>query len=400
MAACLVCAACWAATAAAQQTALFTGEMGGEMVRLNAALKTYQNVPYVSLSQLTEQMGGKVRLEGPSVEISLGGARALAGINDTAVAAGQVRFALAHPVVTEYENAYISLDDAARFFEQGFQVSLSRSDRPVDGQAIAPSTPEEAPEETEDPKTLLKTLELAPPPAAPVTAPEEPSPTTPPVTTPPGPGTVAPAAAPAPQAAVPKGPIRHVALDAGHGGGDTGTMSPNGTAEKAVTAALVARFEKALAETGTLSAAPTRKEDREMSVSDRVAAAAAQSAGLLVSLHTGAALSPQAPLIQIYHAPIPAEGGDLAAAAARAKAVAKAMAKALAAGDDAPVVAVRTVPLRLQSAAKMPCLLVELGSLNQADGEAMLTAEEQRGALVDRMAKALAAAVADVNAQR
>jgi len=89
----------------------------------------------------------------------------------------------------------------------------------------------------------------------------------------------------------------------------------------------------------------------------------------------------------------------LAACATRAKAVADAMAKALAAGEDAPSVVVRTVPLRLQSAAKLPCLLVEVGALNQADGESMLTAEDQRGALVDRLAKALAAAVTEVNGQ-
>jgi N-acetylmuramoyl-L-alanine amidase len=177
-------------------------------------------------------------------------------------------------------------------------------------------------------------------------------------------------------------------------------MSPNGTAEKAITAALAARLERALAESGTLSAVQTRKEDREMSTGDRVTAASSQSAGLLLSLHTGAALSPQAPLIQIYHSPIPVEGGDLAACATRAKAVAEAMAKALAAGDDPPAVAVRTVPLRLQTAAKMPCVLVELGSLNQAEGESMLVAEERRGVFVDQLAKALAAAVADVNAQR
>jgi len=177
-------------------------------------------------------------------------------------------------------------------------------------------------------------------------------------------------------------------------------MSPNGTAEKAVTSALAARFEKALAETGAVSAAQTRKEDREMSSGDRASAAMVQSAGLLVSLHTGAALSPQAPLIQIYHSPIPAEGGDLAACAARAKAVADAMAKALLAEADPPTVVVRSAPLRLQNAAKLPCLVVELGSLNQPDGEAMLLSEEQRGAVVDRMAKALAAAVAAVDAQR
>ncbi len=409
MTACFVWAACWAFAAAAQQTALFTGEVGGEMVQLNATLKTHQEVPYVSLGQLAAQMGGRARLDAGRVEVVLGQARALAAVNDTMVAAEQAQFAPAHPVVSEFENAYISLDDAAKFFAQGFQISLARNNPDPDGKAISPSTPEEAPAETEDPKALLKTLELPPPPAK-ETAPAEPSAAAPPVTSTPTPAVATPPVPPAPaptaaapstpQAAAPKGPIRHVAVDAGHGGGDTGTMSPNGTAEKAITSALAVRFEKALAETGTLSAAPTRKEDREMSTGDRVAAAASQSAGLLVSLHTGAAISPQAPLIQIYHAPIPAEGGDLAACAVRAKAVADAMAKALAAGEDAPTMAVRTVPLRLQTAAKIPCLLVELGSLNQADGEAMLVSEEQRGALVDRMARALAAAVADVNAQR
>ena len=205
MTACLVCALCWALAAAAQQTAQFTGELGGEMLRAKATLKTYQNVPYVSLSQLVEQMGGKARLNGAKVEVSLGGAKALAGINDTAVAAGQVQFALAHPVVTEYENAYISLEDASKFFEQGFQVSLTRSDPVPDGKNIAPSTPEEAPSETENPKALLKTLELPPPPAA-ASVPEEPSPAAPTITVPPTTSAAAPAAPAAPEAPTPKGP--------------------------------------------------------------------------------------------------------------------------------------------------------------------------------------------------
>ncbi len=371
------------------------------MLRANATLKTFQNVPYVSLSQLVEQMGGKTRLNGAKVEISLSGARAVGGINDTAVAAGQVQFALAHPMVTEYENAYISIEDAAKFFQQSFQVALTRSDAAPAARSIAPSSPEETPPEPEDSKILLKTLELAPPPVAPAT-PTEPSPNAPPVapTTAPTPGTPTAATAAAPGAVLAKGPIKIVAVDAGHGGGDTGTMSPSGTAEKAITAAMALRFQKSLAETGTVSAVPMRKEDKEISLSDRASAASAQSAGLLLSLHTGAALSPQAPLIQIYHAPVPAEGGDLAACANRAKALADALAKALATGDDPPSVAVRTVPLRLQSAAKMPCLLVEVGSLNQSEGESLLIAEDRRNPLVDRLAKALAAAVADVNAQR
>ncbi len=389
---------CWSLTAAGQESAQFTGEVGGEALRASATLKTYQNVPYVSLSQLAEQMGGKTRLNGPKVEVSLGGAKAVAGINDTAVAAGQVQFVLAHPVVTEYENAYISVEDAAKFFEQSFQIALTQSDPAPAGGSLAPSTPEEATPETADPAAPAQTPELPPPPAPAVPS-AEPSPEAPPIATP----EPTPAAAPAPpaaaQAAMPKGPVRSVAVDAGHGGGDTGTMGPNGTAEKAITAAMAARFQKTLAEGGALSATLTRKEDRESSVTDRVSAASAQSAGLLVSLHAGAALSPQAPLIQIYHAPVPAEGGDLAACATRAKAIADAMAKALATGDDAPAVVVRAVPLRLQTAAKMPCLLVELGLLNQADGEAMLLAEEQRDALADRMARALAAAVAEVNGQ-
>ena len=397
MAVCLVCALCWAFAAKAQQAAQFTGEMGGEMVRLSATLKTYQNVPYVSLSQLTEQLGGKARLDGARVEVALGGAKALAGINDTAVAAGRVQFALAHPVVTEYENAYISLDDAPKFFEQSFQVSLTRSDRVPDNKAVTPSAPKETATETEDPKALLKTLELPPPPTAP-TAPAEPSPSAPAIT-PAAPATTETAPA-ATQPTMPKGSIKHVTVDAGHGGADTGTISPNGTAEKAITVALAARLEKALAESGAVSSGTTRKEDKEISISDRVSAAGTQAAGLLVSVHTGASLSPQAPLVQIYHAPIPAEGGDLAAFAARAKALAEATAKALATGDNPPSVAVRAAPLRLQTAAKMPCLLVELGSLNQAEGEALLVSEEQRGALVDRLAKALTAALAAVNTQR
>ena len=405
---CVACAACWAVAAAAQQTAAFTGERGGEMVRLNATVKTYQGVTYVSLSQLAEQLGGKARLDGTRVEVTLEGSKAVGTVNDTGVSAAQGPFALAHPMLTEFENAYIPLDDAVRFFDRAFHASLAQNGvSATTVQAIDPSTPEEAPAETEDPKTLLKTLELAPPPTAAAppaeTAPGEPSPEAPPVTAAPAvasPEAAVPAAAPVPAAPVAKGPIRHVAVDAGHGGGDTGTIGPNGTAEKAVTAALAAIFEKDLAATGTVSAAVVRREDREMSASDRAAAAGSQSAGLLVSLHAGAALSPQSPQIQIYHAPIPAEGGDLAACATRAKALAEALARALAAEPDPPSVAVHAIPLRLQTAAKMPCLLLELGALNQAEGEALLVSEEQRAALTDRLAKALAAAVADVNAQR
>ncbi|HOC73521.1 MAG TPA: hypothetical protein PKL54_11930, partial [Candidatus Hydrogenedentes bacterium] len=59
----------------------------------------------------------------------------------------------------------------------------------------------------------------------------------------------------------------------------------------------------------------------------------------------------------------------------------------------------RSAPLRLQTAAAVPCLLVECGSLATAEGEAALTDEAARAALADALAAALAETLGEFNAR-
>ena len=78
---------------------------------------------------------------------------------------------------------------------------------------------------------------------------------------------------------------RIIALDAGHGGADPGTIGGSGVYEKNITIAAVRIFKKHLEKTGRYTVVLTRDRDVSIALRDRVAAGRNAKADLFISIH-------------------------------------------------------------------------------------------------------------------
>lgn len=377
--------------------------------RLSAAQRDIGGVAYVSLSQLADQLGATVLVANGGVEVSLAGAKAVALLNDPTVSAGQTRFPLNHPLIADQGTAFVSLADAVPFFQQAFGMAVSFADpAPADAALLTPSTPQEAPLEEEDPAALLETVEPVTP-AAEAPPVEEPPALEPLVPEPPE--AAAPEMTPAPEAQAPpaeeesdrppvevlvKGPVVSLVLDPGHGGSDAGSAGPGGLQEKNVTLAQAQRVAAKFAELSQIPAALTRADDQTMTAGERTVAQGVRPGALIVSIHIGASSAPAAP-VTVLHPAVRGEGGDADGLAARAADLAAGLAAALT-GANQPA-AVHSAPLRVQTAAAVPCILLECGTLATAEGEAALTDEAAAASLADALAAALAQTLEAFNAR-
>lgn len=79
-----------------------------------------------------------------------------------------------------------------------------------------------------------------------------------------------------------------VAIDAGHGGKDTGAIGPNGTLEKHVVFAIARKLEGMINAQSNMRAVMVRKHDEFIELRDRAEIARKAKADLLVSLHADA----------------------------------------------------------------------------------------------------------------
>lgn len=82
-------------------------------------------------------------------------------------------------------------------------------------------------------------------------------------------------------------PVRHIIVDAGHGGHDTGAIGPRGVREKDVTLAMAKRLAATLRSQGFVVTL-TRTDDRYLKLEERTAIANLARGDLFVSLHTNA----------------------------------------------------------------------------------------------------------------
>jgi N-acetylmuramoyl-L-alanine amidase len=131
------------------------------------------------------------------------------------------------------------------------------------------------------PARPAQSAKSSPPPSAPFQAPA-PEPPTPPQV-----AAVRPIPMPTPTPrAKPRGDNRHVvAIDAGHGGIDPGTIGKAGTYEKNITLAMARELKKRMEATGRFRAVLTRDSDIFIPLRDRVAIARANGAEMFISLH-------------------------------------------------------------------------------------------------------------------
>jgi N-acetylmuramoyl-L-alanine amidase len=82
--------------------------------------------------------------------------------------------------------------------------------------------------------------------------------------------------------------VKHVVLDAGHGGKDPGAVGPGGIREKTVVLDIAKRVKKILEGKGGYKVSLTRSRDRYLTLDERTAYANTKDADLFVSVHANA----------------------------------------------------------------------------------------------------------------
>jgi N-acetylmuramoyl-L-alanine amidase len=369
----------------------YTADFGLGVVRAEVTTVDVQGVPHVPLGALLRQWGGTAAVESVAVRLQAGGGVVTGGINDNQLATTDARFGIHYPLLRRDDEVYIAAVDLPKLVNNGFGGSLPGAS------AAAPPIPpaQPLPEDSALPAALPEDAEDL---LAPMTTP--PTPAAPPV---PEAGMLPedPAAliAPLPDAAPPPGAgIRVVILDAGHGGTDAGTMSPEGLTEKDVTLRVAKKLEALLANKGGLTVYQTRAEDQALGARERAGLASSKEGQLLVSIHTGASYTPQATGCDVFHAPPPPPEVTMGRRSNRASApkrdvsresryFAEAIAGSLQAAIGAPARPAREVPLRLLTEASMPAVLVEIGYLTNPS-EATLLGQD---AHLDQVAEGIAA---------
>jgi N-acetylmuramoyl-L-alanine amidase len=210
--------------------------------------------------------------------------------------------------------------------------------------------------------------------------------------------------------------IRTIAIDAGHGGDDTGARGTRGTAEKDVTLAIARRLKAAIESRLGTRVVMTRDDDRVLAVTDRTALANNNKADLFISLHANASFRPTVTGATIYVASfaegavdpkllaperLPAVGGGFRdielvpwnLAQVRYKDQSEVLASLLA--DQfrtrIPLAAmpIDRAPLRVLESANMPAILIETGYLSNPDQEKLLASSDFQSLLAQNIVDAI-----------
>ena len=163
--------------------------------------------------------------------------------------------------------------------------------------------------------------------------------------------------------------LRGVALDPGHGGQDPGSLG-GGLKEKDLTLALARDLEKQLKMQLGIPVYLSRNADYQLSVEQRLQAAAHPEVDVLLQLHVQAAFSPTAAGIMLFVRPVEERDGEvLAAAGGDSMRLAHALEQALRQAG-LPVTGIVAAPLLPLGRGDLPTVLVEAGYLsNPADRE-------------------------------
>ena len=210
------------------------------------------------------------------------------------------------------------------------------------------------------------------------------------------------AAAPVPDERRTAGALRVVAIDAGHGGLDSGTAA-HGTLEKDLTLALARRLRAAMENRLDAAFVLTRDDDREVSHEERAAVANNSGAELLISLHVGYSMDPTESTASVFvmHAVEEHEAPPVGDAMFRpwyrawegprgeTLRLAEILHRRLEAAIPRWEFAVRRAPVGLLASTVMPSVVIELGNANNASDLDVLTS----GAFQDRLASAVLEAI-------
>jgi N-acetylmuramoyl-L-alanine amidase len=219
--------------------------------------------------------------------------------------------------------------------------------------------------------------------------------------------------------------IHTIVIDPGHGGAESGAVSPGGTLEKDLTLALARSLESRLESRLPVRVILTRSQDTDLSLEERTAIANQNKADLFISLHLNSSLGESAYGAETYFLsleasdeaaaaaaraenafaggePPPSDEGDplydlqlmlwdlaqtnhLAESQAFAKLVQQELNTALGLRDRG----VKQAPFVVLNGAAMPAVLVEFGFLSNPDEEKKLRDAGHRSELVEAMVRAV-----------
>lgn len=346
-----------AAIAAQPLHVTVSGAVRGRMHEVALELLELDDVVYVSLSRITEEFGGAFNPMPSRVRIDLGGTTAWVGINDNRVNALSI-FSLSYPVISAHDDILMAYNDLGAFFEKSFRILLEVPEL---------SSFEESPAPEVDPSLLgIATL-----------FPEDASQVSPRATT---------------------RPIQVIVIDPGHGGYDVGLVGGSGLIEKDLTLDIALRVEKALASRLGQTLFLTRREDIDLSPGQRVALMHNTKGDLVVSIHLGAAASPNTHGAAIFYAPTPGAtlaradsyGEDRGAESAR---LAGMLRDSLSKATGSAVQGMYEANVRLLNRVPVPGVLVEIGNLSNPSDESLLALESYRDRVSAGIAEGIVAYV-------
>jgi N-acetylmuramoyl-L-alanine amidase len=175
--------------------------------------------------------------------------------------------------------------------------------------------------------------------------------------------------------------VRVIVLDPGHGGSDTGVVSPHGTVEKDIALAIALRAKQRLEQEGGLEVHLTRSEDRFLPVDARAAAANRLRPDVLVSIHcngwfdselSGFSVGVPAPAAPGIDAAVPRWGTRSVRAARDTEALAEALLEQLDEELSLPSRGIRSGSYAMVGASIGPAVHVECGFLTNEDDEELL----------------------------
>ena len=208
--------------------------------------------------------------------------------------------------------------------------------------------------------------------------------------------------------------VRVVAIDAGHGGADEGTVGPADTREKNVTLSVARRLRDAIVQRLGLRVILTRARDESLALDARAAIANNNKADLFISLHVNASVRPSATGAEVFYLSMDGfeEARELADRDAQVVPVVGGGARAIGlvqwelaqvryldgSARLADIVHqelsrripmsprnVQEAPFRVLVGANMPAVLVEMGFVSNARDEQRLTSARFQTAVVDAL---------------
>ena len=193
-----------------------------------------------------------------------------------------------------------------------------------------------------------------------------------------------------------------VAIDAGHGGRDTGSRGTGGTVEKEVCLALAQQLTQLMEPAYRIVL--TRSGDYDIALRERTAIANQNRADLLISIHTAASYLHSTKGMAIYYYQPPAKAASEPSMASQAaiawehiqmahlaasRALASSLQSTLTMVSGQSAVKVIQAPLVVLQGADMPAVVIEVGYLTHPSTEDTLKSPEYLATLARAIAKAI-----------